>query len=194
MACHLRCNYTHVGWRGACSLEHLVYVKSGPVHCTIPSRFKSYQKFRGKIGKQRRQLCDVVDSIVEKGPKAPEQKSTEFSERIYYVVRQLDLHSMLFYPYIVQDRLPPIYFIASRLLMCYPKITFVTFDAIIKGHQSEFGGSASNQQSWVDNVKDSNKQELKRMLNTRLKAGGYRKEYDPIHAATTNTSIILGGI
>lgn len=48
--------------------EHVVYVKYGrPVHCSIPAEFNSYQEFRDKIDEQR-QLCDVVDSIVEQGP------------------------------------------------------------------------------------------------------------------------------
>lgn len=64
--------------------DHLVYVKSGSVHCSIPVRFKSYQKFRDEIEKKRRQLCNVVDSIVEQGP-----ESTETEE--YRVFREYPL-------------------------------------------------------------------------------------------------------
>lgn len=69
-----------------------------------------------------------------------------------------DLHSMFFYPYLVQGkRLSAVYFIASRILMRYPKISSVTIDKIITNHHGKFGGSVSNTQSWINNLRVSDK-------------------------------------
>lgn len=82
----------------------------------------------------------------------------------------MDLHSMLYSPYLSEKKQIPIYFFPCRLLLRYPERNYWhDFDTIINGFWSDFssGTTSTSSKNWKRVLKGSDKVHLTPMLKTR---------------------------
>lgn len=89
-----------------------------PIFCSIPVQFENYQTFRTNVDKQHDQICQSIDFIVGEEAAADDDYK-KFREELLKSRTVVDMHSLLFHPYVISENDLPFYYARCGLDLCY---------------------------------------------------------------------------
>ncbi|KAL6515487.1 hypothetical protein OROHE_018521 [Orobanche hederae] len=143
--------------------EYLVDVDTSPKFTSIPFGFEDYENFRLNMKIQQVQICACDDYIMgEERIKREDYKNfRKFLMESWTIV---DIHSMLYHPYLCPEREVPVYVWQCHLVMSLQKFVVSDLNSMFKAR------------NWQKKVRLSKHQAMKDILDNKA-AKGNAAEY-----------------
>ncbi|KAK1363478.1 hypothetical protein POM88_039039 [Heracleum sosnowskyi] len=85
--------------------------------CSTPVQFENYETFRTNVDKQHNQICQSIDFIVGEEAAADDDYK-KFREELLKSRTVVDMHSLLFHPYVTAENDLPMYYAKCGLDLC----------------------------------------------------------------------------
>ncbi|KAK1354423.1 hypothetical protein POM88_047679 [Heracleum sosnowskyi] len=130
-----------------------------PIFCSIPVQFENYKTFRTNVDEQHNQICQAIDFIVGEEAAADDDYK-KFREELLKSRTVVDMHSLLFHPYVTSKKDLPFYYASCGLDLCYTDLD----------HASNFS-EKFNDRDWKGIVTASGSKSMVVMLESMVVYG-----------------------